>query len=171
MACAKERKGESMKQTAHLGFFLAFALICSYIESLLPFHFGVPGIKLGLTNIVVLLMLYTMGAKYAFAVSVARIFLAGLLFGNLFSILYSLAGGALSFVCMLLLKQTEKFHMISISAVGGAAHNLGQVVMAAAVVENSSLFYYYPVLLLAGVVTGILIGVTAQEILLRLPKG
>ncbi|MDE7311548.1 MAG: Gx transporter family protein [Eubacterium sp.] len=160
-----------MKQTAYLGLFLALALICSYIESLIPFQFGIPGIKLGLTNIVVLLMLYRMGAKYALAVSVARIFLAGLLFGNLFSILYSLAGGLLSFVCMVLLKQTGKFKVVSISAAGGAAHNLGQVCMAAAVVENLNLFFYYPVLLLAGVVTGVLIGISAQEILLHLPRG
>ena len=158
-----------MKQPAQLSLFLALALICSYIESLLPFHFGIPGIKLGLANIVVLLALYYMGAKYALAVSVMRILLAGLLFGNLFSILYSLAGGLFSFACMVLLKRFEKFKVISVSTAGGIAHNLGQILMAAAVVENSRLFYYFPVLFLAGAVTGILIGTVAQEMLLRLP--
>lgn len=160
-----------MKKTAHLGLFLALALICSYIESLIPFYFGIPGVKLGLTNIIVVLMLYDMGAKYALAVSVLRIFLAGLLFGNMFSILYSLAGGLLSFCCMAALKKTGKFQVVSISAAGGTAHNLGQIIVAAIVVENINLFYYYPVLLLAGVVTGVLIGIAAQEVLLRLPKG
>lgn len=158
-----------MKKTAYLGLFLALALICSYIESLIPFYFGIPGAKLGLTNIVVILMLYHMDAKSAFTVSMLRILLAGLLFGNMFSILYSLAGGILSFLCMVLLKRTGRFKIISVSAAGGVTHNLGQIIVAAAVVENMNLFYYYPILLTAGVVTGIVIGVAAQEILLRLP--
>lgn len=158
-----------MKKTAYLGLFLALALICSYVESLLPFYFWIPGVKLGLTNIVVILMLYRMDAGSAFTISALRIFLAGLLFGNLFSILYSLAGGVLSFVCMLLLKKSGKCSILSISAVGGVTHNLGQILMAAAVVENKKLLYYYPVMLLSGVITGVLIGITAQEILLRLP--
>lgn len=159
-----------MKKTVDLGLFLALALICSYVESLLPFSFGIPGIKLGLTNIVVIVMLYRMGARSALSVSVLRIFLSGLLFGNLFSILYSLAGGLLSFVCMLILKKSRKCKVLSISAVGGVTHNLGQILMAAAVVENRNLLYYYPVMLLSGVVTGVLIGIAAQEILLRLPE-
>lgn len=160
-----------MKKTAYLGLFLALALACSYVESLIPFYFGIPGVKLGLTNIVVILMLYYMGTKYALLVSAARIVLAGLLFGNMFSILYSLAGGLLSLFCMAVLKKTGKFKIISISAAGGITHNFGQIMVAAAVVENRNLFYYYPVLLLAGVVTGVLIGIAAQEILLRLPEG
>ena len=81
------------KKVALLGVFLALALICSYIESLIPFYFGVPGMKLGLTNIVVVLLLYFYGTKEALAVSFMRILLAGFMFGNAFSILYSLAGG------------------------------------------------------------------------------
>lgn len=158
-----------MKKTAYLGLFLALALICSYIESLIPFYFGIPGVKLGLTNIVVILMLYYMGAKSAFAVSMLRILLAGFLFGNMFSILYSLAGGILSFLCMVLLKRTGRLKIISVSAAGGMAHNLGQILTAAATVENMNLLFYYPVLLIAGILTGILIGIAAQEILLRLP--
>ncbi len=159
-----------MKKTAYLGLFLALALICSYVESLIPFYFGIPGAKLGLANIVVILMLYTMGARPALLVSVLRIVLAGLLFGNLFGILYGLAGGLLSFGCMALLKRTGKFRIISVSAVGGVTHNLGQIVLAAAIVENRNLLYYFPLLLLVGILTGILIGVAAQEVLLRLPK-
>ena len=159
-----------MKKTAYLGLFLALALICSYIESLIPFYFGIPGVKLGLTNIVVVLMLYCTGAKSALAVSVLRILLSGFLFGNMFSILYSLAGGLASFLCMVLLKRSGRFRIISVSAAGGVMHNLGQIAVAAAVVENRSLFYYYPVLFIAGTLTGIVIGIAAQEILLRLPS-
>lgn len=160
-----------MKKTAYLGLFLALALVCSYAESLIPFHFGIPGVKLGLANIVVILMLYYMDAASAVTVSVLRILLAGFMFGNVFSILYSLSGGLLSFACMALLKHTGKFKIISISAAGGVMHNLGQMVTASAVVQNMNLFYYYPVLFIAGMITGILIGIAAQEILLRLPPG
>ncbi len=160
-----------MKKTAYLGLFLALALICSYVESLIPFSFGIPGVRLGLANIVVILMLYQMGIRAALTISVLRILLAGLLFGNLFSILYSLAGGLLSFGCMVMLKQTGRFRILSISAAGGITHNLGQILVAVLIVENRNLFYYAPVLVLSGVATGIVIGITAQEILLRLPKG
>ena len=93
---------------AYWGVFLALALVCSYVESLIPISFGIPGVKLGLTNIVVILMLYTIGAKDAILISVLRIILAGFMFGNAFSIIYSLAGGILSFVVMLLLKKNWK---------------------------------------------------------------
>ncbi len=159
-----------VRKTAYLGLFLALALVCSYVESLIPFHFGIPGIKLGLTNVVVILALYFLGAKEAAAVSFLRILLSGFLFGNLFGILYSFAGGLLSFLCMLFLKKTGKFKIISISAAGGVAHNLGQILVAAAVVENVNLFYYFPMLVLAGLATGVLIGIVAQEVLLRVNR-
>lgn len=155
-------------KVAYLGVFLALALICSYVESLIPFYFGIPGVKLGLTNIVVVLMLYCVGTKEAFAISVMRIVLAGFLFGNMFSIFYSLAGGLLSFLIMYLLKRTGKFGVLPISVSGGMFHNVGQLIVAAFVVENYNIFYYMPVLLVAGLVTGLLIGVAAQEMILRI---
>ena len=135
-------------KVAYLGVFLALALICSYVESLIPFYFGIPGVKLGLTNIVVVL--------------------AGFLFGNLFSILYSLAGGMFSFLVMYLLKRTGKLGVLPVSVAGGMSHNIGQIAVAAFVVENINIFYYLPVLFVAGIVTGLLIGVAAQEIILRI---
>lgn len=151
-----------------MGLFLALALICSYVESLIPFYFGVPGVKLGLTNIVVVMALYCIGAKEAFLISVLRILLAGFLFGNMFSILYSLAGGLLSFGIMLLLKKTGKFRIISVSVAGGVSHNMGQLVIAALVVENYHIFYYGTVLIIAGIITGFIIGIISQEVILRL---
>ena len=152
----------------YLGIFLAAALICSYIESLIPFYFGIPGVKLGLTNIVVVLALYSVGIKEAFTISVLRIVLSGFLFGNLFSILYSLAGGLFSFAVMLLLKRTKKFGVLPISIGGGIFHNVGQLIVAAFVVSNYNILYYLPILLAAGAVTGALIGICAQEMLLRI---
>ncbi len=151
-----------------MGVFLALALICSYVESLIPISFGIPGVKLGLTNIVVVLMLYCIGAKEALAVSVCRIVLAGFLFGNLFSILYSLAGGILSFLIMWAVKRTGKLGILPVSVCGGIFHNIGQLAVAAFVVENYNVFYYLPVLLLAGAATGLAIGVVAQELIIRI---
>ena len=151
-----------------MGVFLALALICSYVESLIPISFGLPGVKLGLTNIVVVLMLYCIGAKEALAVSVCRIVLAGFLFGNLFSILYSLAGGLLSFLIMWAVKRTGKLGILPVSVCGGIFHNIGQLAVAALVVENYNVFYYLPVLLLAGAATGLAIGVVAQELIIRI---
>lgn len=156
------------RRTARIGLYLALALICSYVEALLPFNFGVPGIKLGLANTVVLFVLYTMKAKDALLVSVLRVLLAGFMFGNPFSILYSLAGGLLSFLVMWLLKKSGAFHCISVSVAGGISHNIGQLVLAAAIVENYHVLYYLPALLISGFLTGLVIGTVAQEVILRL---
>ena len=155
-------------KVAYLGVFLALALICSYVESLIPFYFGIPGVKLGLTNLVVVLMLYCVGTKEALLISVLRIVLSGFLFGNMFSILYSLAGGLLSFIVMVLLKKMVKSSMVFVSVCGGIFHNVGQLIVAAIVVENYNIFYYFPILLLAGFLTGCLIGIAAQEMRRRI---
>ena len=157
-------------KTAYIGLFLAVALICSYIETLIPFSFGIPGVKLGLTNIVIVLMLYTVGTKESLLVSVLRIVLVGFLFGNLFSILYSMAGGLLSFVVMALLKRTDRLGCVSVSVAGGISHNIGQILVAAIIVNNFNIMFYIPVLLLAGLLTGLVIGILAQELFVRLPK-
>ncbi len=157
-------------RVAFLGIGLSLALVVSYVEALLPINFGIPGVKLGLTNIVILFFLYRFGMKDAFCVSLARIFLAGFLFGNLFSILYSLVGGMLSLTVMGLLKKTNLFHVYTVSIMGGISHNLGQLIAAIFVVENLHLFYYFPVLLLSGALTGLLIGIVASEVMKRLPQ-
>ena len=154
------------KKTAYMGLFLALALICSYIESF--FSLGIPGIKLGLTNIVVIWLLYLIGTREAIFISILRIILAGFMFGNAFSILYSLSGGILSFLVMVLLKKTEKFSCISVSITGGISHNIGQIIVAAWIVNSYNVFFYVPVLLLAGLLTGLLIGVIAKEVIVRL---
>ncbi|MCM1282374.1 MAG: Gx transporter family protein [Muribaculaceae bacterium] len=157
------------KQIAKIGMCIAVAMICSYIETLVPLSFGIPGIKLGLANLVVLLTLYTMGTREALLVSVLRIVLTGFLFGNLFSILYSLAGGLLSFLVMWLLKRCGKLGCVSVSVAGGISHNIGQLFVAVLIVENYHIFYYAPVLLTAGLLTGLVIGILSQEIITRVP--
>ena len=161
------KSGLTAKKLAILGLMLAFALILSYVEFLIPFSFGIPGVKLGLANAAVLLALYLLGWKSALLVSVLRILLSALLFGSVLSLAFSLAGGLLSFFVMALLKYTKKFHPAAVSAAGGFSHNLGQLIAAAFLVQNLALVYYLPVLLFFGLLTGLMIGIICQEILLR----
>jgi heptaprenyl diphosphate synthase len=161
------RSGISVKKIAYLGLFLALALICSYIETLIPFHIGIPGVKLGLTNIVIVWALYLMGTKEALLISVLRIVLSGMMFGNAFSIAYSMAGGLLSFLAMFLLKKTNQFKCVTVSITGGIFHNIGQLCIAAVIVQNYSIFYYIPVLMVSGIITGLLIGIISQELIIR----
>ena len=118
----------------------------------------------------VLIVLYKMGGKEAMLLSVIRVVLSGFMFGNLFAILYSMAGGILSFLVMYLLKRTTWFSLIGVSMAGGVFHNMGQLLIAGIVVESFSVFYYLPILVLAGILTGILIGFLANEMLKRLRK-
>lgn len=157
-------------KTANIGIAIALALIVSYVEMLIPFNFGIPGIKLGLTNVVIIIMLYLFGWKSAFLVSVSRIFLAGFLFGNMSMILYSLAGGVLSLTVMSTMKKFKGFSVIGVSILGGITHNIGQIIIAILVVENLKMIYYLPVLLISGLITGMLIGIVAKEIISRLFK-
>lgn len=157
-------------KVAYFGVFTALALIFSYVETLIPIHLGIPGVKLGLANLIIVITLYRMGNKEAYILSVVRVVLTGFIFGNLFSILYSLAGGLLSLTVMLCLKKTDKFSVMGVSMAGGVFHNIGQLIMAAIVLESLSITYYLPVLLISGVLTGFLIGFIANEMLKRLRK-
>ena len=151
---------------AWFGVFTALALIFSYVETLIPFQIGIPGVKLGLANLIVVVALYKMGGKDAMLLSVTRIVLSGFIFASLFSILYSLAGGLLSLA--VILKKRGSFSVFGVSMAGGVFHNVGQLIVAMLVVETFSVAYYVPVLLIAGVITGFIIGVVANEMLKRL---
>ncbi len=155
-------------RAAYFGVFTALALIFSYLESLIPIQFGIPGIKLGLVNLLTVILLYKRNAKEALILSAVRVILSGFMFGNLFSIVYSLAGGILSLLVMAVLKRSGKFSVIGVSAAGGVSHNTGQLMVAMAAVETYRVGYYFPVLLIAGVLTGLLIGTAAEQVLKRL---
>ena len=155
-------------KTAYLGVFAALAIIFGYVESLIPFHIGIPGVKLGLANIITVVMLYKMGTKEAGIITVIRVLVVGFLFSNAFSIIYSLAGCFLSLVTMSLLKKRECFSIYGISMAGGVAHNIGQIAMASIVMETGSIWYYLPVLLISGVLTGLVIGIVSEEMLKRI---
>lgn len=154
-------------RTAYFGVFTALALILSYVETLIPISFGVPGIKLGLANLVIVIVLYTYGGREALLLSVTRILLSGFLFGSLSMIFYSLAGGVLSLAVMVFLRRLGGFSVQGISMAGGVFHNIGQLLLAMVVVETYQVGYYVPILLISGLVTGMVIGVISGEVLKR----
>ena len=161
-----------------LGFYVAVALILSYVESLVPLSFGIPGMKLGLPNLVVVLLLYERNGVEAAGQGVSRqvirdcvlvngcrIIVSGFLFGNLYGILYALAGAGVSFLAMLLGKRTNLFSTIGVSVLGGVFHNIGQIIVAMLVVETYAVGYYIPALIVAGTVTGGMLGFLAMELM------
>lgn len=171
-----------MQKTAEMGFFLAVALILSYVESLIPISVGIPGIKLGLPNMIVILLLYrqeyeavesvpkhssrgSYGIQEAVMVNVLRIVLSGFLFGNLYTILYALSGAAFSFIAMLTGKKLNCFSVIGVSVLGGVFHNIGQLIVAMLVVETFAVSYYAPFLIAAGTLTGALLGIAVFEMM------
>ncbi len=157
-------------KTAHMGLLLAFALILSYVETFIPFSPGIPGMKLGLANLAVLLCLYMFGSRDALLLTIVKALFSGLLFGNLFMILYSLAGALLSWIVMSMMKRTDCFHLPVISGAGGIMHNMGQLLVAFFAVETYGVIYYMPVLIIAGLITGIIIGISANLLLPYLKK-
>lgn len=161
---------ERKSSAAYLGLLTAFALILSYVETLIPFQVGIPGIKIGLANLTVLLGLYLFGWKEAVLLAVLKAFAGGLLFGNLFMIAYSLAGSMASVFTMILMKRSKWFHVPIVSAAGGIMHNVGQLLVAVFVVETYSVAYYLPVLMIAGTITGLVIGMAASLVLPYIQK-
>lgn len=155
-------------KVAYFGVFTTLALIFSYVETLIPIQFGIPGVKLGLANLIIVIALYRMKLSEAYLLSIVRVLLAGFIFGNYFSIIYSLAGGLLSLTVMALLRKKGGFSVIGVSIAGGVFHNIGQLIVASVIVETFSVMYYVPVLLIAGLVTGLLIGIASDGMLKRL---
>ena len=153
------------KKIPYYGLFAALAILMGYVEMMIPVPIPIPGVKLGLANVIIIIMMYFMDTKSAFFVSLIRVLLSGLLFAGFAGLLYSLAGAMCSFAAMALLKKTGKFSIVGVSLAGGVFHNVGQVAVAAMVVENVKMMYYLPFLLLSGVVTGILIGIVAKTAL------
>ena len=157
----------SNKKIAFISLFVALAIICSYIESLIPINFGIPGVKLGLANVVSVVALYLFSPLIAVLVVILRVLLIGILFGNMFSILYSLTGGVISVILMAITKKTNLFSLVGVSIVGGVSHNLAQLFVAMIVVDQLKLSFYGPVLIVSGIVTGTLIGLLCIQIIKR----
>ena len=156
------------KRLAFGGVMIALAAVFSYVENLFPISLGVPGIKMGLANIVTLIALYVFGLPAAAAVSLLRVLLVSFMFGNPASALYSLAGAAASLLVMAALKKSGRFSIIGVSMAGGVIHPAAQLLVAIKVSGTPSLVHYLPVLIVAGLVAGLLMGLAAWQTLKRI---
>ena len=163
----KKTESEKVRRMTTLALLFAIAMIFSFVESRLPTFIPIPGVKLGLCNVVVIFTLLRLGAPSAIAVSLLRVLLSSILFGNTAAFLYSLAGAILSLFGMILLKKTRLFSPVGISVAGGVLHNIGQLLMAMLVLGTAGVLYYLPVLLIAGTVAGALIGLLAAHVYKR----
>lgn len=152
------------KDVAYCAMLTALAMIFGYVEALIPFGFGIPGVKLGIANIVIVLALYMLPEYQVLLIQVARIVLISFLFGNMSMMIYSLAGGVLSFFVMCVLKNSKGFSITGVSIAGGVSHNIGQLAAAVLMVQNLKAAFYLPVLLAAGLMTGGLIGILSCKI-------
>lgn len=157
-------------KVTELGLLLAFSLILSYIETLLPVFVAVPGMKIGLANVVTLLLLYREKKTVVFFFMILRVFITGFLFSGISGIIYGIAGGVFSIFLMCVLKKCKCFSVIGVSIAGGIFHNVGQILVAALIMENVRIFYYFIVLLLSGAVSGLLVGYLSYLIFQQMNK-
>ena len=162
------RSGKYIRQITTMGMLVALAMVLGFVETLIPINFGVPGMKLGLANIVVVIALFLFDIKTAVVVSILRIILIAMTFGNMSMMFYSIAGASLSLLSMIAISKIKSFSLISVSIVGGIMHNVGQIICAAFVVRTNGVCTYLPVLMIAGLVSGALIGIVAGLISVRL---
>lgn len=158
------------KKLVTLSALIAVAMILSYIESLIPTFVAVPGVKMGLSNIATVFTLYALGWPYAIIVSIIRVLLSALLFGNVTSLIYSLAGATLALASMILLKKLDKFSSVGVSVVGGLFHNVGQITAACLVMETTAISLYLIPLTISGTIAGVVIGLIAGNLVNRIKK-
>ncbi len=159
-----------VKKIALYGMYVTLAFVFSYIEHVIMPVNGIPGIKLGLANVVVVTALYIHGVRTGMFVNIVRIILAGLLFGNLFGIIYSMAGGMTSFIVMVIMKKTDRFSIKGVSVTGGVMHNIAQIVVASVMLKTKAVFSYLPVLIIAGTIMGVLVGVISSFVVPAVKK-
>lgn len=154
----------------YLGVFTALAMILSYLETLVPLSVGVPGVKMGLPNLVTVFLLYRFSWKEAAGVSFVRVVLTSLLFSNVVSFWYSLAGAALSILLMAFLKRWDRFSPAGVSIAGGLSHNFAQIAVASLLMQNGAIATYLPILCISGSISGMGIGLLSALLLSRVPK-
>lgn len=164
------KKRVSTKKISGIGLMIALAFVLSYIESMMPINIGIPGIKAGFSNIVVIFALYVYGPVVAFGIAIIRIILVGFTFGSLASLMYSFAGGMLSFAVMLILKKADIFSVNGVSVAGGVSHNTGQIIVAMLVLKTRLLVYYLPALIISGTIAGIVVGIAGGLLIKRIGR-
>lgn len=164
------KEKEKARKVALYGILIALAMVLSFVETLIPIPIPVPGVKLGLANLVTVAGLYLVGIPGTICVTILRIILVGFSFGNPSSMLYGLSGSILSLVVMSAAKKYHLFSQIGISVLGGVFHNIGQITFAAVIVHTPGLYYYLPALMAAGCIAGVIIGILGGIMTERLGK-
>ena len=165
-----EKKKVNTKKISGIGLMIALAFVLSYIESMMPINIGIPGIKPGFSNIVVIFSLYVYSPLTAFGIAIVRIILVGLTFGNFASLMYSFVGGMLSFVIMYVLRRLDLFSVNGVSVAGGVSHNIGQIIVAMLVLKTKLLIYYLPALIISGMIAGIVVGIAGGLLIKRIGR-
>ncbi|MBQ9341045.1 MAG: Gx transporter family protein [Lachnospiraceae bacterium] len=160
-------KSKSLK-VSFIGMMVALSFVLSYIESLIPLSVGIPGVKAGLSNIPVMVMLYMAGPLAAGILALVKVTLVSATFGSMSSFFYSLGGAMLSIIIMAVFKRLDIFTVRGVSILGGIMHNMGQLIVAVFIVENAKLFYYLPILIISGIAAGLVIGLIADLIIRRI---
>ena len=163
-------KDDNIHNIALCSVMIAIAMICGYIEMMIPISIGIPGIKLGFANIVTVICIYLIGRWQALVISLIRIILISILFGNIFTLAFSLTGGLVSFISMIIISNICKLSMAGISIIGGIMHNIAQLVIAYILLDNDVIFYYMPILIIVGAICGLVMGILASIIYNRLDK-
>lgn len=163
---SNKKSTDNIKYISMVALFTAFAVILSYVETFIPI-IPIQGVKLGLANFAVVLVMYLMGYRAAITLNIVRIVIIGAFFGNLFSICFSMAGALVSFGAMALAKKSGKISMVTVAILGGVFHNVGQIIVASFVVNNYGIMIYIPILIVSGIITGMVIGILASIIYRR----
>lgn len=166
----KDKDRWSTRKIAYMGMFIAVAMVFSYVESLIPVDIAVPGVKLGLANLVTIVVMFKMDVRSAWVISLIRVVLSALLFGNLSIMVYSLAGAVLSLLVMTLCMKLKIFGLLGTSILGAVSHNAGQIIMAAILMKSGNIMLYIPVLCISGTIAGICIGLAGAVLVRNLPK-
>ena len=166
----KDKDRWSTRKIAYMGMFIAVAMVFSYVESLIPVNIAVPGVKLGLANLVTIVVMFKMDVRSAWMISLIRVVLSALLFGNLSIMVYSLAGAVLSLLVMTLCMKLKIFGLLGTSILGAVSHNAGQIIMAAILMKSGNIMLYVPVLCISGTIAGICIGLAGAVLVRNLPK-
>lgn len=160
----------NVKKIAFRGMLIALAMVLSWLESRIPVGALIPGMKLGLTNLVVMIALYRLNEADAIILNAVRIILVSMTFGNMFSLAFSMAGGILSGIVMILMKRSGRFSTMTVGVMGGIFHNVGQIIVAAIVMRTSAVFYYLCFLWFSGIAAGAVIGSLCARVVERLPR-
>ncbi len=161
--------GWSTKRITYTGMFVAIAMVFSYLESMIPVNIAVPGIKLGLANMVTIVVMYRLRISDAWIVALVRVVLSSLLFGNMTVMVYSMAGAVLSLLIMTFCRKKDLFGLLGTSILGGVSHNVGQIAMAALLMKSGNIMLYMPVLCISGTIAGVCIGLAGAVLVRKLP--